>query len=328
MTEDVFISILNWNGRELLRDCLDSLFAVTEYDAFEVVVVDNGSDDGSVEMLREEYPSVHRIENDENRGFAKGHNQAIEFSLDRGADQVLLLNNDVELVDPGWLDELVDVTTSDEEVGLVGCRVVEPDGSVHYDGRNFPFDRFLFPTLSQRYDYNRYQRAESPEEYEYVDDVLGAVFMIDAEVLEAIGGLDEAYSPVYREESDYCVRVWDAGYRTAYTDATEVVHVGQGSSEKLDGLWLEYVRQRNIFRFVLTNYPPTWILLGAPMMLLRGSLFALDVGADGVSVREDFLADPVGAVKYALLSYVAVVAASRDIVSKRRGRDDVEELVK
>lgn len=323
----VVISILNWNGRAILRECLDSLFAVTDYEAFDVVVVDNGSEDGSVDMVREQFPEVELIENDTNRGFSKGNNQVFEVALDRDGDYVLMLNNDTVITDPEWLGTLVDIAESDPDLGVVGPTVREPDGSVHYAGRHFPLSEHLFGELTERYAYNRHQRSDPPEGYEYVDDVVGAAYLIDAAVIETIGGLDEAYSPAYGEESDYSCRAWNAGFRVAHTDAAEVRHSRNESSAQLDPLYLDYVQVRNKTRLLLSNYPLRWVAAAVPGLVRIVAGFVLQ--ADGsVRLREEFVDDPVGALRYVAAYVLYFLGNAAEIAAKRRSRENVRELLK
>lgn len=324
----VFVSILNWNEREMLSECLDSLSNVTDYDPFEIVVVDNGSEDGSVNMIEKRYPKTHLIKNEKNEGFSIGSNQAINYALNNGADYVLLLNNDTQITRSDWMDQLVSIAEEHPDIGVIGCKILEPDGTPHYDGRQFPLNNFLFPVLYHKYDYNRYEQRNPEPKFEFVDDVVGAVFLIKKEVIEDIGGLDEAYSPAYREESDYCVRVWNAGYKIAYTDRTTVLHFRHQTSKKLDGMYLEYVRQRNIMRFVFTNYPLSWIIIFIPMMLLRSFSFIMNFGPGSVPDRNNSVRSITTSITYAIRAYTDIILEIDDIMKNRGTRQNVKELLK
>lgn len=323
----VLISIVNWDGRELLETCLQTLLDETDYDRYQAVVVDNGSSDGSVQMVRDQFPQVHLIENDENRGFSKGHNQALRHAHEEGYEYTLLLNNDTEIVDGKWLKELVSVMESNDQVGVCGCTVVEPNGDIHYNGRYFPLSSFLFPTIKSKYEYNRYEK-QSSNPYEFVDDVVGAVFMIRTAAVKDIGPLDEKYSPAYYEESDYCVRAWANGYKVAYTDKTRVLHTRHQTSEKLDSVLKEYITHRNRIRFILTNYPLTWVLASLPFMLLQTGQVIVAKSGDSVSLRPEFRRRPLRSLGYVLRSYMEVFFQLPDIISKRQNRQDAKELLK
>ncbi|MBB6644718.1 glycosyltransferase family 2 protein [Halobellus ruber] len=323
----VVISVVNWNGREILSECLASLFGTTDYDNFDVIVVDNGSKDGSVKMVRDQFPGVKVVENETNKGFSTANNQSFKLALERGAEYLLLLNNDTVITDPMWLRAMVGVAESDPDVGIVGCTVREPDGSIHYAGRHFPLSKHLFGDLTERYAYNRYQRNYSPEGYEYVDDVTGAVYLIDAAVIESVGGLDEAYSPAYGEESDYSCRAWDAGFRVAYTDAVEVQHSRNESSARLDPIYLDYVQVRNKTRLVATNYPLSWVVSAVPGLLRIVAGFFLQA-EDGIRLREEFVEQPARSARYAIAYVLYFLFHAVNIALKRRSRADVATLLK
>lgn len=320
MAPEVYISILNWNGKELTRQCLTSLFDVTSYENFEVIVVDNGSTDGSVPMLEEEFPEVTLIANESNRGFAKGNNQAFEVAMENGADYVLMLNNDTELVDPEWLSKLVEVAERERDIGIVGCRVVEPDGTLHYDGRYFPM---FVSCISQKYEYNRYQEKNGSSDYEYIDEVVGAVFLVKRALIEKIGILDETYSPAYGEESDYCVRAWDAGFKVAYTDEVEVEHLRHQTADQMDPCALGSIRLRNKLRFVLMNYPLPWIVMSIPYFAreTKDLLFGDASGSDGRRQLSQ-------SIPWMLRAYGALVRDSPDILAKHLRRRNARDLVK
>src|SRR5262245_34230460 len=129
------IVIVNWNTCELLRNCLRSLKADVESGLCEVIVVDNGSVDGSAAMVAEEFPSVRLVANPDNRGFTAATNQG--YAVARGA-YVLMLNSDTELIDPTALRRSIDFMEANPDVGVLGCRIVYPDGSHQNSYFRFP----------------------------------------------------------------------------------------------------------------------------------------------------------------------------------------------
>jgi GT2 family glycosyltransferase len=325
----VYLIIPNWNGKSLLNNCLSSLFDATTYENFEVIVVDNGSEDGSVEMVLSNFPEVHLIQNSSNRGFATANNQGFERALSEGADYAMMLNNDTEITDPGWLGTLVSIAEDIDDLGILGCRVRTPDGQVHYDGRYFPMSSMAFPHLADKFAYNRLEQYNRDDRFEYVDQVVGAAFLVKRELLETVGLLDEAYHPIYHEESDYCVRTWNAGYTAAYTPETELLHVRKESSSKLDTNYKRYIEHRNKFRFVLINYPASWLLIGIPMLLALTAQFFLNRSSDNeYSISEEFRSQPLRTTMFAFRTYLDLVFQMGDILEKRRQRDDIKKLVK
>jgi len=228
------IIIANWNTRELLRKCLQSIFNNTKIE-LEVIVIDNGSSDDSVEMIKKDFPPVELIENKENTGFVFANNQGMEAS--RG-DFVLLLNSDTEVL-PGGLDTMVEWLKNKPEVGVVGCRLRNVDRSQQLSVRRDPsllnqiiiltkFHNF-FPSLVKKYilfdfDYDREQEVEQ---------VMGAFMLIRREVIEKIGVLDKNIFSWF-EDVDYCDRARAAGWKIYYTPAAEIIHLkGQSFTKQL-----------------------------------------------------------------------------------------------
>lgn len=224
---DLSIIIVNWNTRELLRACLQSLerCPVRVDRVSEVIVIDNGSTDGSAEMVVEDFPRVRLIANQTNTGFVHANNQGLEWA--RG-DYVLLLNSDTE-VQAGSLDCLLDFAAATPRAGIVGPRLVNPDGSHQYSVRRFPglWDQLViltklhnfFPQLIAGY----LQERRDWSQPQLVDQVMGACFLIRRAVIGQIGGLDSRFWSWF-EEVDYCRRAVAAGWQVWYTPAATVMH--------------------------------------------------------------------------------------------------------
>lgn len=221
----VSIIIVNWNGKALLKDCLTSLHQNTDYPNFNVIIVDNGSKDNSVTMLGKEFPWVELIVNNKNLGFAKANNQAIKYLFKKGTEYFFLLNNDTKIIQKDWLRNIIQVAELTPKIGIVGCKLIYPDGRIH-----------------QNYKYSKIADVES---------VIGAAFLIRKEVVKKIGLLDEGFTPAYGEETDYCFRAKKAGYRIVCTSETTIIHYG-GASTKGQSYWLG-VRMKNYVRQLLLN---------------------------------------------------------------------------
>jgi len=299
----------------------------TDYNNFDILVVDNGSNDGSVLMIEEEYPEIQIIINEENRGFSKGNNQGFEYAVKEGFDYVLSINNDSKITDGDWLTKLVEVAEVDSKIGVVSCKSKEPDGTIHYDGRHFPLDENLFPKASDNYSYNKFHGQEINNQYQYIDQVI-CPLLIDTDVVQDIGGFDEAYTPIYWEDSDFSARVWDSGSRIGYISSVSIDHIRQKSSEKLDANWRRYIDIRNHVRFIGTNYPISWILnepLWFPKLLV--SFFLKYDGGDLV-LRETFTNNPLDAFLSFTKTLIYIIAITPDIVTDRRDRCDIKTLLK
>jgi GT2 family glycosyltransferase len=244
---DISILIVSWNVRDLLRQCLASVasskFQVTDWDnlkpetvQLETIVVDNASSDGTVEMLRTEFPHVRVIANTENVGFTRANNQALAIAQGR---YFFLLNPDTEL-HPNALQTLYAYAETHPEVGIIGPRLFYGDGTPQSSRRRFPTlaTAFLESTkLQQWFPRNRvlaryYVLDTRDDETQDVDWVTGAAMFVRRAVYEHIGGLDEAFF-MYSEELDWCYRAKRAGWRIVYLPTAQVIHHEGKSSEQV-----------------------------------------------------------------------------------------------
>ena len=245
-----YVIIVNWNGKEVLQKCLSSFFTYTAVSECKVVVVDNASTDSSVDVVQEKFPQVKLIKNAENAGFSKANNQGIRFALENGAEHILLLNNDVEITNEGWLNEFSNVLDSNPKIGVVGCKLLYSDGSIQHAGG----------VIRLRVPYHKGEGAKDTGQYdkvEFVDYVTGAALMIKSEVIRRIGLLDEGFTPLYYEDTDWCVRARLYGYKVAYTPKPALIHHCGSSSRKLGSGKKRFYSRRSFIRFILLNYQVT-----------------------------------------------------------------------
>ncbi len=234
---DLSIIIVSWNVRDLLRRCLASVYAAWPAERpLEVIVVDNGSGDGSVEMVRREFPNVQLIVNQDNLGFTRANNQGISASRGR---YVLLLNPDTEVLD-GALTTMVEYLDAHPRVGVVGPRLLYPDGCVQSSRRRFPTlaTAFLESTiLHQWFPDNRaaryYHMLDQPDDrVQVVDWLVGACLMVRRQAIYEVGYLDEGFF-MYSEELDWCRRIKERGWEVVYLPTARVVHYEGKSSEQV-----------------------------------------------------------------------------------------------
>ncbi len=224
------ILIVNWNTRDLVAQTLSSLFANTTAVEFEVIVVDNGSADGSTAMVREHFPQVILVENRENLGFVRGSNQAIQRS--RG-QFVLLLNSDV-IVLPSTIEPLLRLMKATPHAGAAGPMLLNPDGSFQASFNDFPAlwreGLALVGPLKRHWQpYYPSHRPEASRQTREVDWMGGACLLVRRACIKRVGLLDEEI-PMYGEEVDWCYRMKQAGWATVYCAEAAVIHVGGGSS--------------------------------------------------------------------------------------------------
>lgn len=240
----VTLLLLNWNGRDVLEMCLPSL-AELDYPTYRIVMIDNASEDDSVAFVGSRFPQVKIIRNEENLGFSRAMNVGLRQA---DGDIVVLLNNDV-LVRPDWLKALVRPLTADETIGITGCKLLFPDGvTLQHCGA-----RLEYPlAYSHHYHYRETDEGQADEARE-VDYVTGASMAIARRVLEAIGLLDERFSPIYFEEADYCYRARAAGYRVLYTPHAVAIHHESLTMRRVSRFHL-YCFHMNRIRFVLKHY--------------------------------------------------------------------------
>jgi N-acetylglucosaminyl-diphospho-decaprenol L-rhamnosyltransferase len=230
---DISVVIVSWNVRDLLRQCLRSILDAGY--SIEVIVVDNASADGSVEMVRAEFPAVHVIANAENRGFPAANNQGIAVARGRC---VLLLNSDAEVVGDA-LATMVAFADEHPDVGVVGPQLLDPDGSVQSSRRRFPtlatafFESTWLQPCAPRRLLERYYVCDQPDDaVQDVDWVQGAALMARREAIAQVGPMDAGYF-MYSEELDWCRRFREAGWRVVYLPTAQVVHYGGKSSEQV-----------------------------------------------------------------------------------------------
>lgn len=231
---DLSIVIINWNGIDILRNCLSSIFSRPRSIAFEVIMVDNASSDSSVATVEREFPQVKIIRNSENRGFAAANNQAFAVALGR---HILLLNNDTVILGNA-LEDAVQFLDAHPEVGALGCRVQFPDGSFQTSCYRFNdlfallMTRFL-PIGSmrrERFNYGRYWARQFTEPTD-VDVVAGCFMAVPRSVIQKVHGLDEDFF-MYGEDEEWCSRIKLAGWRVVYLPNSKIIHLHRFSSRR------------------------------------------------------------------------------------------------
>jgi len=233
---DLSIIIVNWNTRDMLRDCLSSIPDQNRGLCVETFVIDNASQDGSAAMVSTEFPGVRLIQNKENLGFGTATNQGMREATGR---YFLLLNSDT-LVHADVLADSVSYMEENSEVGMMGCRVLNEDGSVQMTCSRFPSFMNLFlqtmglnrldrPRWLQRYQMLDWDRSDERE----VEVISGCYLMTRRETVNQIGMLDEAFF-LYGEETDWCRRCAEGGWKLVFAPVGCITHLGSGSISKLN----------------------------------------------------------------------------------------------
>jgi len=229
---DVSIVIVSFNTREMLHSCLTSVYAHTQALSVEVIVVDNASSDGSVDMLRQQFPQVRVIENPDNRRYAAANNQGLEIARGR---YVLYLNSDTAL-QGNSIKELAEFLDAHSDAGGVGCPLIYSDGSFQESAFRFPSALTLFYQLCCARFYwktrlaGNYQIPAGSRRPLRVDFVSGACLMAPRELLEQCRGMDTDFY-FYGEDLDLCYRIRNSGKTVYYLpESSKIIHHAGGST--------------------------------------------------------------------------------------------------
>jgi hypothetical protein len=230
----ISVVIVSYNTRDILRNCLEALFEHSRGVVMEVFVVDNNSHDGSADMVKNDFPSVLLIANNQNLGFAAANNQA--FPLARG-NYIILLNPDA-YIRPLSIQNCIKFMDSTPKCGLCGGKIISPAGTIEPSARRFPsaLSKFLalsglrgkFPQsrLLNYYEFGGFAYTKPLE----VDWVPGTFTIVRKKMLDEIGVFDERFY-IYYEETDLCMRAKKAGWKIYFIPDAEVTHIGGASSK-------------------------------------------------------------------------------------------------
>lgn len=274
---EVTLAIINYNTKDWLEDCLNSIILTPALADHEIYVVDNASSDGSVDFVAKEYPDVHIIENAGNLGFSAAANQALRTSH---AKYVLILNTDTR-VDPEAIDILVEFADAHDDLGIAGPLLLNPDGTVQISGRRFPsfIDAVMHAFLGMIWPSNpfsvRYRMLDWDRTAERtVDWVSGAAMFIRREAAREINYFDERFF-MYVEDVDICYRMWDKGWKVYFCPEAKVIHhIAKSSEQSSAKMIVEF--QRSLYHFYSKTYGHTWKRFLKPLvaigLALRGGI--------------------------------------------------------
>jgi len=287
---DLSIVILSWNVCDLLRQCLKSvardrpLSADHPPLATEIIVVDNASSDGSVEMVRAEFPGVRLIANQANRGYTGGNNDGIAAATGR---YVMILNPDTRVLDDA-LVAMVAYADAHPDVGVVGPQLLNPDGSVQSSRRRFPtlmtglFESTWLQSLAPRDVLRRYYVRDQPDAaIQEVDWLFGACFLVRREVIQQVGTLDEDFF-MYSEEMDWCRRIRQAGWKVVYLPEAQVIHYGGKSSDQVAAQRHIYFQTSKVRYFRKHHGAWTAGMLRVALLAMYAWLLVLEAGKGAV----------------------------------------------
>ncbi|MBU0899452.1 glycosyltransferase family 2 protein [bacterium] len=244
---DLSITIISHNHGHFLTPCLASLYKYAQGFTFEVLLIDNKSDDQTVEIIKNNFPEVALIENKKRYSFAKNNNIGIKYSKGR---YILLLNPDTTFSDNA-LKKVIEFMDEHEEVGISACKLLNPDGTIQDSCRKFPtplailfrgfrLDRwFKNVQFYQNYLMHNFDHNFLKE----IDWALGAFLFVRREVIKKVGMMDEKY-PLYYEDIDWCFRVKESGWKIYYLPHVSITHHYLRTSAK------SFLNKRKIFHLI------------------------------------------------------------------------------
>ena len=287
---DLSIIIVNWNSAAFVRRCLSSIYANSGAMTVEILVVDNASFDGCDELVQNEFPAVRFIQNPENQGFARANNLGFSHASGRN---LLFLNPDTEVVGPA-LETLLSVLQATPDVGIVGARLLNSDGSIQTSCiQRFP--TILNQALDIEWLHLRYPKCplwnigplfEGSESPVSVDAVSGACLMIERGVFEEVGQFTTDYF-MYAEDVDLCWKVKRLGRNNYYVGRAEVVHHGgQSTLAKPESNFSNVMMRESSLKFLLASrgrayagaYRFTTALAAVVRLAMTGAALLLTAG--------------------------------------------------
>ena len=251
----VSIIIVNYNSAEIILNCLKSLHTHLKQVAYEIIIVDNASQDGSPETIAKHFPQVKLLPQGKNHGFGTANNIGVNHAQ---GEFIFFLNSDT-IVTSDILPTLISKLKQSPNIGIVGPQILNPDGSFQFSVSKEISILGEFQTLQQVKQYrNPATRSTLAQIYDYeqnVDIVVGAAMLMRHSLFNEVGGFDESFF-MYFEESDLCKRVRDLGYTILYTSEAHLIHLGGYSVAKVAGVMAtEYRRSQ---RYYYQKHRPWW----------------------------------------------------------------------
>jgi GT2 family glycosyltransferase len=275
------IVIICWNDLKVIPACLKSIYDETKEIDFEVIISDNGSTDGSLAWIHQNYPQARILENNANLGYARGNNAGIA-AVDPSAEYILILNPDTIIHDRA-LDKWIAYADRHPEAGAFGCRVLNSDGSYQDPARPFPtnWHYFLVALRLRQNDYGGFKGEVERE----IDWQSGCCVLFRAGLLKELGGFDPRFF-YHFEEVDLCYRVWQAGKKILHTPDVTITHLG-GQSVGRFPTRFELEKYRNRYRYFHKHYGIGGLKRARRIALLHLAMRRLGYGLKGLLKGQD-----------------------------------------
>jgi len=246
MKIEVVIIIMNYNGKKLLRDCLNSIKKNTFYKDYKIIVVDNNSTDGSIEMIKKQFKGIDLIQNEKNYGGAKGNNIGIKYAIKKyNPNYFFLLHNDIK-VTKDWLESVIKIANSHKKIGILGCK------QLNFERKPIISAAWILPFRMKYYSGNQIKE---------VTWISGAAFLIKKDVIKKIGLFDEKYSPFHYDDMDFEQRAIKAGFKIMYVPNSIVLHKTRATTEEIDENFMFYMNYKNRMRCFRKNFPSYYLWL-------------------------------------------------------------------
>lgn len=211
MEKKIAIVISTYNQKDLLKKCLNSL-KKTNYENYKIFLVDDSGDGRIGKYIKKDFRKIDITTTKGNSGFSKVYNIGMKKALTWSPDYILLLNDDTEIIEKDWLKKMVMVGESDKEIGILGCKLVYLDGSLQNIGGYI-----------RKWEIIKEMDGNKKHAFE-VDHVMGAFMLIKRNVINKIGLLDEIYNPYLLEDTDYCLRAREKGFKIVSVPYVKTIH--------------------------------------------------------------------------------------------------------
>ena len=274
--QDVILSIVivTWNTKDLTTKCLESIYATTDYSSLkeklEVIVIDNGSTDGTAVMLKSKFPGIRLIANEANLGYAPACNQGMVRAHGK---YVLLLGSDTELTD-GSLTECIRFLEKTPSAGAAGCKLIYPDGREQGNCKKFPtlmngiFTYLSLDVFNKDYDMAWFDYNETIK----VDQIATTYLMVRREVLEEVEYFDEEYRILYNDV-DLCQKIYNAGHEIYFIHTATVIHHGSFSTKSAPSS-VRKIMYKDVYRYYRDNFGFIAVIL-IPILFIRFILVSI-----------------------------------------------------
>lgn len=298
----VAIITSTFNQEENLKRCLKSLKKNANYLNYKMYFIDDSGTGEIAKKIKKEFPWVDVSENTKNEGYSTSNNKLAKKAIkEYNPDYILHIDDDTLIIDKNWLREMIEFAERDKKIGVVGCKVIYPNGELQWFYKNKKMNFMKFPKKI-------IETQETFETHE-VNNVIGACFLIRREVIDKIGFLDEKFNPAYGEETDFCLRVGKKGFKLFYMGKFKIVHIG-GSSTKHVKDWVWQIKKRNSVRL-------EWLNFGYPKIIYNTFIHF------GSAIISD---KPFQKIKLLLKAYNENLKNFNEIKEKRKERNSWKRI--